>query len=193
MGIEFELKYRATEDALCQLRRELVGTEQEFQMETTYYDTPEGHFSARKWTLRRRMENERSICTLKTPGTGLDRREWEVECDDIAAALPMLCKLGSPEELFVLARCGLQPICGARFTRVAKTILFENATLEVAMDQGVLMGGGKEIPLLEAEVELKEGSREACLAFGQYLARTYGLVAEPLSKFRRALDLYKGE
>ena len=34
------------------------GTEQTFAMATTYYDTLSGAFSARKCTLRRRMEND---------------------------------------------------------------------------------------------------------------------------------------
>lgn len=193
MGIEFELKYRATEAALSQLRQSIDGPEQLFQMQTTYYDTPGGSFSARKWTLRRRMENGKSICTLKTPATGMGRQEWEVGCDSIEAAIFELCKLGGPEEALSLAEEGLLPICGARFTRVAKTVRFGDAELEVALDSGVLTGGEKEIPLCEMEVELKSGSEAACAAYAQLLSATYGLEPEPQSKFRRALDLYKGE
>lgn len=192
MGMEFELKYRADAAALSRIREALAGQAQLYEMQTTYYDTLDGSFSSRKWTLRRRMENGRSVCTLKTPAAGHGRQEWEVDCGDIEAAIPMLCKLGCPEALRFLAAQGLQPICGARFTRTAKTLSHDGAVLEVAMDSGILYGGGREMPLCELEVELKSGPEEVCVAFAQTLARQYGLTPEPLSKFRRALDLYKG-
>ena len=68
---------------------------------------------------------------------------------------------------------------------------FPGCTAELALDRGVLTGGGRELPLCEAEAELKEGSREALVAFGLLLERSFGLVPERLSKFRRALELAK--
>jgi hypothetical protein len=109
------------------------------------------------------------------------------------AALPAFREMGCPEELFTLAQTGLRPICGARFTRIAKTVAVNGSILEIAMDSGVLTGGNRQIPLTELEVELKSGREEDCLAFARELAATFGLEAEPYSKFRRALDLYKGE
>ena len=193
MGVEFELKYSASREQQEAIRQENPAEEQIFQMQTTYYDTPTGQFSARKCTLRRRLENGVSICTLKTPAGGYGRREWEVACDTIEAAIEELCKLDIPKELTVLAGEGLIPICGARFTRVAKTIRWEDAVLELALDEGVLTGGDQEMPLCEVEVELKSGSQETCLAYARILSERYGLEAEPHSKFRRALALYKGE
>lgn len=192
MGVEFEVKFRARPEILETLRREIPGQEQIYHMQTTYYDTPSGAFSARYWTLRRRMENGRSICTLKTPAQGLGRREWETECDTIEEALEKLCKLGGPEELLTLAKEGVLPICGAKFTRIAKTVEI-GGTAELALDSGVLMGGGKEIPLCEVELEQKTCDQNTCLAYANLLAARYGLTQESLSKFRRAQALYRGE
>ena len=193
MGVEFELKYGATPHQQDAIRQAYPGAEQQYRMQTTYYDTPTGTFSAKKCTLRRRLENGVSICTLKTPAGGYGRREWEVACDSIEAAVKELCKLGGPEDILSMAEEGLVPICGARFTRIAKDVTWEDAQLELALDQGVLTGGNREIPLCEVEVELKSGSQEACLAFAQMLAERFDLKIEEKSKFRRALDLYKGE
>ena len=190
MGREFELKYRATEPLLAQLRRDLPGEEQLLQMHTTYYDTPQADFSRKRWTLRRRFENGISICTLKTPAA-LGRNEWEVECGAIEAAIPMLCKLGAPHTLMICAAMGVQEVCGARFTRQAAALEIEGAVVEIALDRGVLTGGGKEIPLCEIEVELKEGSDAAAIAFADALAEKYGLKPEHRSKYRRALTLAK--
>lgn len=193
MGVEFEMKFRASREQQEGIRQAYSAEEQIFQMQTTYYDTPTGQFSARKCTLRRRLENGLSICTLKTPAGGFGRQEWEVACETIDAAIEELCKLEVPAELIALAAEGLIPICGARFTRVAKTICWEDAVLELALDQGILTGGNRETPLCEVEVELKSGSQETCLAFARILSERFGLEAEPHSKFRRALALYQGE
>jgi len=188
MGIEFELKYRATDAQLEAIRADF-GPFREIAMATTYYDTPDGSLSARKWTLRRRLENGASICTLKTPGGRGERRELETECDDILAAVPILCKLGAPAELETLTQTGVVAVCGARFTRLACLVEAGDCKIELALDQGALLGGGSAIPLCEVEAELKEGSKDAAMVFGAFLAAKYGLVPESKSKFKRALEL----
>ena len=65
--------------------------------------------------------------------------------------------------------------------------------LEVALDRGILTGGGREIPLCEAEVELKSGFDADADRYAADLAQTYGLIPESKSKFRRAMDLVQGE
>ena len=187
MGIEFELKYRATPEIQEKLKE--TGSFQRISMETTYYDTPSGALSARFFTLRRRLENGVSVCTLKAPAGKLARGEWETECGSIREAIPELCKLGCPQELPLLTEEGLVAVCGARFTRWASAVEWDGALLELALDQGVLFAGEKEIPLCEIEVELKEGSREQAVAYAKILAQSYGLVPEAGSKFRRALAL----
>jgi len=188
MGREFELKYRA-DDATMEAIREAYGEFTEIRMETTYYDTFEGKLFNRRWTLRQRMENGKSVCTLKTPQEDGGRGEWEVEAPGLITGIPMLCKQGAPVDLMVLTVNGIVPTCGARFTRLAKTIELEDCTVEIALDRGVLTGRGREQPLCEVEVELKSGSREATVTFAESLAARYALQAEPLSKFRRAMIL----
>ena len=188
MPKEFELKYRA-DDGIIGAIRETYGDFRKIAMETTYYGTADGELSRRKWTLRRRMENETSVCTLKTPGGAHARNEFEVECDDILAAIDLLIAKGAPEELKTLVNAGVAPVCGAKFTRLAKTLVLEDCTVELALDQGYLSGGGKFLPLAEVEVELKEGPEEAATAFADALAARFGLVAEHRSKFARALSL----
>ena len=191
MGIEFELKYRATEEAQAAILEATEGNWQTIAMETTYYDTPAGSLSQRKCTLRRRYENGKSVCTLKTPAPGGARGEWETEDGTIEAAIPKLCKLADPQLLPILEAEGIMVVCGARFQRKCVTLDIGGTEVELALDAGVLLGGGKEIPLCELEVELKSGSREAAAAFARLLAKKHGLQPEEKSKFRRALDLAK--
>lgn len=193
MGIEFEMKYSATAEQQEAVAQAYPLDYRPYRMETTYFDTPAFALSDRRVTLRRRMENGVSVCTVKTPVSTYGRGEWECRCEDIQAAVPELCKLGAPKELLALTEEGVVPVCGARFRRRAGLITFRESQLELALDRGILMGGGKEIPLCEVEVELKSGDPEDAVAFGALLAQRFGLEPQKRSKFRRALALAKGE
>lgn len=188
MGREFELKYAATAADLEILKKRYPHLSP-IAMETTYYDVPGGALGKMHWTLRRRMENGRSVCTLKTPRPDGSRGEWEVECGDIMEAIEPLCAAGAPLQLVVLTVKGVAPVCGARFTRLAGMVEIPGGAIELALDTGVLTGGGKELPFTEVEVELKEGSEEAATAFAETLAREMGLRPEPKSKVARARKL----
>lgn len=188
MGREFELKYQADPATIQKIRSKY----QDFtsiSMETVYYDTAAFALRRRRWTLRRRLENGRSVCTVKTPLGDGSRGEWEVENGDILAAIPKLCALGAPESLPALAAQGVAPFCGARFTRLAKAIALPGGTVELALDEGVLLGGGRELPFAEVEVELKTGSDDAARDFAGTLAAEFSLSPQPKSKLARAMAL----
>ncbi len=189
MGTEYELKFRADEAQRAGILAAFGGESRTIAMQTTYYDTPDGALSAKKWTLRRRLENGTAVCTLKTPGDGKNRGEWETQEENIDRSIQKLCKLGAPEELSLLCQTGLAPVCGARFTRQAVHVEFGESTLELALDAGSLFAGSSSVPISEVEVELKTGRREDADTFADLLCRKFGLTAEGKSKFRRALDL----
>lgn len=188
MGREFELKYRAADPQLEEIQSVYSGF-REIRMETTYYDTPEGDLRRHRWTLRRRMENGISVCTVKSTLPDGSRGEWEIQCGDILAAVPQLIALGAPEALLEYTHQGVISTCGARFLRKAATLPSGSGQVELALDRGVLLGGGKELPFAEVEVELKQGRDEDAIAFAEALAARFHLAPEPKSKLRRALDL----
>ena len=192
MGIEYELKYNATEKSQQAIRAEYKCQWETISMETTYYDTPAEDFAALRYTLRRRYENGVSVCTVKTPARGAGRGEWEVNCDTIEESIEKLCKLGAPENLLLLAKKGLQPVCGARFIRQALAVEIPGGIAELALDKGILFAGNRELPICEVEVELKEGSEKTAQRFAKQLAEKYGLQPEARSKFQRAKALREG-
>ena len=188
MGREFELKFRSDADKIASIK-EKYGDFTIISMETTYYDTPDRKLSERHCTLRRRMENQVSVCTYKYPHKDGGRGEWEVEAASIDEGIIKLCDAGAGPELLYATVAGLVEVCGARFTRLAAPLDVPGATVELALDQGVLIGNGKELPFAEVEVELKEGTDEAAIAFAKALAEEFGLVPEGKSKFARAMAL----
>lgn len=192
MATEYEWKFQATPQVLAAIDSAFDGPGVRLDMETTYYDTPTGALSARHYTLRKRLENGVAVCALKVPA-GNARGEWEIPCQTIEEAIGQLSALDCPADFPALVKEGVLPVCGAKFTRIAKTVSFPEGTVELALDTGVLTGGNRETPLCEVEVELKEGAPKLCDLFAKSLAHRFALKVQPRSKFRRALALYKGE
>ena len=190
MGREFELKFRSNADKIASIK-EKYGDFTTISMETTYYDTPDRKLSERHCTLRRRMENETSVCTYKYPHKDGGRGEWEVEAASIEEGIIKLCDAGAGPELLYATVAGLVEVCSARFTRLAAPLEIPGATVELALDEGTFFSGEKEIPFCELEVEHKAGSQAATDAFGQQLADIFDLQPEEKSKFARALALYQ--
>ena len=185
MGRELELKYRADEAQIAAIRQE-YGPFHDITMETTYYDTPQRLMASRRETLRRRYENGVAVFALKTYLPDGSHGEWETEAPSFPEAMEKLRAMGAPNLPDVDT---LVSICGAAFTRSCCLIAVEGGKIELALDQGVLTGSGKEIPLREVELELKEGPDEALLAFAPNFAARFALTEEPLSKFARAKAL----
>ena len=189
MGREFELKYRAEAAALSEIEKKYGGFSK-IEMETTYYDTFDLKLAFHHWTLRKRMENGVSVCTFKSPAENGGRNEWEVQCDSILPGIMALCQAGAPWELMRATAGGVQPFCGARFTRLANMLTLEDGTkVELALDSGILTGGSRQQPFAEVEVELKEGREESARLFAQLLAREFSLEPEPEAKVVRARKL----
>ena len=188
MGRELELKFAASSETLDAMEEKYAPLTP-ITMHTRYFDTPHQAFRGRRWTLRLRLENGRPICTLKTRLSDGSRGEYETESGDIVSAIPALLEQGAPAELEELAREGLEEVCGARFTRLARIIDVPGGQVELALDRGEFTGGGRTLPFTEAEAELKAGPDEVLARFGRALAEEFSLREEPRSKIQRAMAL----
>lgn len=202
MGQEIELKLNVSSAVKMEavrsdpeLSRLAAGQEKTIRMQTTYYDAPDGAISERKWTFRRRQENDLCVTCLKTPGRDENdpasaRGEWETEEKELSKAVEKLIADGAPAELAALTANGVLPTCSASFIRRALLLrLCDGSTCELACDAGELSGGERRRPFFEIELELKSGQPEQMLALGKRLQQTYGLSVEPKSKFARANSL----
>lgn len=188
MGREFELKYQATPETIAAIQAKF-GDFTPISMETTYYDTADLALRKRKWTLRQRLENGKTVCTVKIPLPDGSRGEWETENADLSAGAKALCAMGAPKEILDYVNQGVTPFCGAKFTRLAKAMELPDGCVELALDEGVLLGGGQELPFSEVEVELKSGVDDLARAFAEKLAAEFDLNEQPKSKLARAMAL----
>lgn len=201
MAVELEFKLAVATPALLEqilFDREIArvrrGEYALMSMAAVYYDTPDHRLSQRQWTLRLRQENDTFTATLKTPGDGKARGEWQCPAYSITQALPDLLEQGAPQELETLLEGQpLIPVCAAQFTRRAAEVAFGDGTVcELCGDIGALVGGSREEELCELEVELKQGSADTAEAFARELMDRFDLREEPRSKFARAAALARG-
>ena len=89
MGKELEYKLLVPDEAcLRQLLHDAEiaamaeGPWREMPMKTTYFDSPDRRFGTRHWTLRRRLEDGRSVVCVKTPHAQAHTRgEWQVRAE----------------------------------------------------------------------------------------------------------------
>lgn len=198
VGTELEIKF-AVDDLqkldcmLCDtmIREKMQENNYRFlKMDTTYFDTESGALSAKKWMLRIRKENDQSFVTMKTPGEGYARGEWNVQADYLEDAVPLLVKDGAPKELTALLGDGLLPICGVQFTRILGRLAFSDGTAcDLCGDIGQFTGGGKTAPLCELELELTDGQAQTMLDFARALQTKYGLAEQKKPKLVRAREL----
>lgn len=197
MGTELEYKYRVPDaETLARVLAAAgryakpVGAVERIEMRTAYYDTEEGALSARRWTLRLRIENGAPVVTLKTPLPGGLRGEWETAARSVEAAIPELVRQGAPALAAELVSKGLREVCGAAFTRRAQLLELPDGSLcELAADLGELCGKSRREPLCELELELKRGEAAQTRELGARFCADFGLCPEAKSKFARAREL----
>ena len=199
MGKELEWKLAVPEACLLDeilawegVRARMAEEPRFYHMRSSYYDTPDRRFSRRRITVRLRLENETPVICVKAPLLGADDRylhgEWEVEGDDLAAALPRLVELGAPEEL--LEPVPLACMWKADFERRAVLLRFDDGSAaELALDRGALYGPTRSLSLCELDLEQKDGDSAGTLALLAALRERFSLKPQEKSKFARARAL----
>lgn len=156
---------------------------------STIFDTDDRTLHRRGLVLRVRRDGDRRIQTLKaeTPGGPLERAEWESAVAGDEPDLAAIPDAALREEIAAVGPLG--PIVRTAFDRTLWRIRHNGSDVEIALDQGAILAGGREAPINEIELELKAGAPTAL--FG--LARTIlGVVpARPglRSKSERGFDL----
>ena len=195
MEIEIKLgplTMRQVGDIFCDIKRLPVnGPARAIKMQTTYFDTPEGHFRQNRQTLRLRQEDDRTVCTFKTAAEGIARVELDCEAATIEEGAALLANHPDLPESARRALAGgvFLATCGARFTRQTRLCRVEDTTFELCADMGRLFNGQRTEELREVELELAEGDPAVLERVARQLMEAYGVTVCEKSKQQRAMEL----
>lgn len=148
-----------------------------------YFDTPSAALNAARAALRVRQAGDRYIQTLKTQGEFVDgahrRQEWEWPLQGPELDLSLL------EETPLRARVNLQElqlVFETNFRRQVVMLEVGSCVIEVAIDSGEVLAGGRVMPLHEVEFELKAGEPDALLSWARALAANVPVFLNLVSK-----------
>lgn len=195
MANEIELKLCVTAAGLHHLRHHWLPSQVEQQIEpqplaNTYYDTPQLLLNQRKVALRLREHKGHYIQTLKTKGQsvgGLHQRgEWEWEVSEPRLYPELLAGTAFPAEVSVAE---LAPLFRTDFERTTVLLQRGATCIELALDEGWVMAGEHQAPILEVELELKQGGVTELFELAQELAREVPVWLSDISKAERGYRL----
>jgi inorganic triphosphatase YgiF len=145
------------------------------KLESTYYDTADQWLSNHRMALRVRRIGRKRIQTLKVPAAGPDGLQnfQEIEAE-IAAERPVLAAVTDAKLSRRLERNDvwrrLRPIFQTRFQRAAFLTEHHDSKIEVAVDLGSIVAGGRRLPIAEIELELKSVAPGALYDLAEQLA-----------------------
>lgn len=177
-----------------------------------YYDTPDQSLRRQRHALRmRRISGQADggsgdladaggtwVQTFKSAGVsqgGLSQRgEWESQerssqLNPVPLRATPWAALDPDGHLFE----NLQPCFETRCRRTLWTLRrYRGASIELALDVGEIVAGGRTQPLLELELELKSGPREALFHLAHALAQGVAVLPCDASKAERGYQLAQG-
>ena len=187
---EIELKFLCeAADVEALLAAAPPGEDRSIALTATYFDTPERRLRDLGAGLRIREEPEGRRQTLKT-GKGLRRQEYEIalERDGLDPSHAPLRDLLGREHV---AR--LEPLFAVRVQRRLRAVAWDGAQIELALDEGEIIAGGRKTRLCEVELELKSGEPAALFALARRLFEAAPLYLSFETKADRGFALVEGD
>ncbi len=197
---ETELKFvlDAQGCALLRERLERSGAEERRELHSVYFDTRGQRLRKAGLALRMRRDGDRWIQTVKAKAAnhgGLQRAEEdEAEMPDARVDLAAIADAGLRDAVKAALKGKLlHPVCETRMSRLLVMQHGEGgAAVEVALDEGEIIAGGRAVPFRELELELKSGPLEALYDLAAELLPDGGASPSMLSKSARGYLLAAG-
>ena len=194
--MEIEVKYKSEEGTDLfghPLLAPFLGPQKETTMSASYYDTSEGGCARAGFALRLRREGQMPVCTAKGGDVqeGVARRvEIEEKADTLEKGVQALLNRDDLPENWREALHGpFQEKARMEFCRRSALFSQEGLVVEVCRDIGCIKAGGKEAPIDEWELELKEGTEDSFNVLRRALEKSLGWEGWETSKFARAMEL----
>lgn len=201
--VEIELKFQIPPAALERVRRAVATAAAATQrVRTLYVDSPDGRLAAAGMALRLRRDGRRWLQTVKGQGDGLlQRLEHEVPVPTPAfgatPAIDLERHAGTPAHDRLRAVLGDAPVLGPVFEtdmrRTRRIVRVGSTRIELALDEGRILAGGRSLPLCELELEWLSGPLDGLFQLGERWATRHGLWLDVRSKSERGACLAAGE
>jgi triphosphatase len=199
---EIELKFGIAPERLAAVRRAVLRPGvPALRLQAAYYDTADSRLAAAGMALRLRNEGGAWVQTLKAGLDPMRRLEHNVPIAVPRGAVPALDPArhhGSPAGQAlraVLGEAGEAELVN-RFatdvTRHLRVLRGRGATVELALDEGVVLAGARREPLCELEIELLRGTPAALIDLARRWAGRLGLWLDVRSKSWRGETLARG-
>ena len=169
--------------------------QEEHQLISTYFDTPDGALRKAGVYLRVRESGGHIVQTIKTAKRETDlieRLEWEREITSRNPDLDGVDDTPLKPLLTAGVRAALQPMFETQIRRHVFRILRDGSEIEVAIDQGEIATKTGMQAISELELELKRGKTKELFRLARVLGRTVPLRLEVKSKAERGYALLKG-
>lgn len=169
----------------CGKRRHLI---------SAYYDTEDFNFTKHGIAYRVRDKGDGNYeATVKTSGKRegalSERKEYNMPVLEFKPKLEGFAALGLGLELNSLAPQGVRLLFVVDVERVTYILDYHGAVIELAVDQGKIVGNNKVDYINEVEMELISGDKKTLLELKERLASKIQIKAEERSKFSRGLAL----
>lgn len=170
------------------------GTFSIISMNADYYDTVDLDLLGHNYVVRIRKENGDWVATLKRRTKELDsgvlvREEWNKPIPAKKLKLDYFPEV-KEELLAIIGDKPLVEIVETDFIRRKLDARYKDSLLEVAVDYGKIISSGREVPILEVEIELKDGKETDIVPFIEDYLKPYHLLVETESKFSRGVTLF---
>lgn len=173
----------------------IAGSRHTYKLVNRYYDTADRRLTKAGMAYRIRETDGRELeATVKTRGKTVNGFSQRGEyTQPVTKAEPMLTgfsdTIDRQLEAF-LAGAALEPLFTVTVTRELALLQVSPVTVvELSVDMGRITAGGKEAPIDEIELELKQGMDADLVAYTAALAQEILLLPEEKSKFRRGMEL----
>jgi triphosphatase len=165
---------------------------EERDLVSVYFDTAD--FALRKAGVYLRVRDTgthyvQTIKSLKSEAAPMERDEWE---RDITSPRP---ELGAAEGtalaplLTPQVRASLRPLFETLIRRKTYLVGSGDSKIEVAIDEGEIVSGQRRRPILELELELKQGETKELFRLARALAETLPLRLAVKTKAERGYEL----
>lgn len=187
---EIELKFLCEPaDIEAVLSAAPEGEDGAVELSAIYFDTPDRRLRDLGAGLRIRQEPQGRRQTLKA-GKGMRRQEHEIA---VEGDQPDLSHTPLRELLGDEHAARLEPLFAVQVRRRLRTLVWEGAEVELALDEGEILAGGRRAGLCEVELELKTGQPAALFSLARRLFEAAPLYLSFETKADQGFALVEGE